>query len=156
MRYAIKKEGDQFDRIKLNAYVNGLDKQFELRAIDEVLYKELKQDEWGMDLCGIFKDYDDFAKMALGYVVMKGEEIVSGASSYSAYDGGIEVEIDTRKAYRRQGLARACGAKLILACLEKGLYPSWDAANMGSVTLSEQLGYHLNHEYITYSISRSK
>ena len=83
---------------------------------------------------------------------MKGEEIVAGASSYSGYQGGIEIEIDTKEAYRRQGMAYACGARLILECLERGWYPSWDAQNLWSVALAQKLGYHFEHEYTAYEI----
>ena len=50
----------------------------------------------------------------------------------------IKKEIDTQEDHRRKGLAYACGAKLILECLEKGLYPSWDAQNKWSVALAEK------------------
>lgn len=43
-------------------------------------------------------------------------------------------------------------AKLILECLEEGLYPSWDAQNKWSVALAEKLGYHFSHEYVAYEI----
>lgn len=79
--------------------------------------------------------------------------MVSGASSYTVYRGGIEIEIDTRIDYRRQGLALACGAKLIMECLKRGLYPSWDAQNPGSVALSQKLGYHFDREYPVYEIN---
>ena len=39
--------------------------------------------------------------------------------------------------------APACGAALVLTCLARGLYPSWDAANRESVALAEKLGYRL-------------
>ena len=32
-------------------------------------------------------------------------------------------------------------------CLERGLYPSWDAATPISVALAEKLGYHFSHTY---------
>lgn len=73
--------------------------------------------------------------------------IVSGASSYSRYLDGIEIEIDTREEYRRKGLAYICGAKLILECLKRNLYPSWDAHNPASIALAEKLGYHFSHAY---------
>ena len=87
-------------------------------------------------------------------MAMKGQKIVSGASSYSSYKDGIEIEIDTHKDYRRKGLAYACGAKLILACLEKGWYPSWDAHNKASVALAEKLGYHFDHAYTAFEIEK--
>lgn len=70
------------------------------------------------------------------------------------YDGGIEIEIDTRQDYRRKGLALACGARLILECVKRDLYPSWDAHNKGSVALSQRLGYHFDKEYTAYEVSR--
>ena len=45
------------------------------------------------------------------------------------------------------GLALAVCAKLILTCLDKGLYPSWDAANLASVSLARKLGYQPGHHY---------
>lgn len=103
-----------------------------------------------------FKDYDTYKKSGLGAVVLKDGELVAGASSYSRYNDGIEIEIDTRKDHRRKGLAYACGAKLILECLEKNLYPSWDAQNLASVALAEKLGYHFSHEYTAYEVTGFK
>ena len=79
-------------------------------------------------------------------------EVVSGASSYSSYTGGIEVEVDTKEEYRRNGLATACAAKLIIECLKRNLYPSWDAQNKWSVALAEKLGYHYSHAYTAYEM----
>lgn len=76
----------------------------------------------------------------------------AGASSYSGYRGGIEIEIDTNEVYRRKGLAYICGAKLILECLDRNLYPSWDAQNIWSVALAEKLGYHFDHAYTAYEV----
>ncbi|MNI84792.1 GNAT acetyltransferase [compost metagenome] len=75
---------------------------------------------------------------------------VAGASSYSVYNEGIEIEIDTKPEFRNRGLATACGAKLILECLERGLYPGWDAQDLRSVALAEKLGYHMDYPYTTY------
>jgi len=77
-------------------------------------------------------------------------QLVAGASSYTIYPGGIEIEIDTKPEYRDQGLATVCGAALILECLRRGLYPSWDAHDLRSVALAEKLGYHRDHPYPVY------
>ena len=63
---------------------------------------------------------------------------------------GGEVEVDTAPEVRRQGLASACAARLVLTCLEQGLYPSWDAHTRVSLALAEKLGYHSAGEYRTY------
>ncbi len=44
-------------------------------------------------------------------------------------------------------------SRLILLCLEKGLYPSWDAANLNSLGLARKLGYNYDSEYIIYIIN---
>lgn len=51
---------------------------------------------------------------------------------------------------RGRGLATACGARLILDCLERGLYPNWDAHDSRSLHLAEKLGYRLDHPYRAY------
>ena len=84
-------------------------------------------------------------------VATKGGQLAAGASSYSSYPGGIEIEIDTHKDFRRQGLAYSAGAALILACLDRGWYPSWDAANRPSLALAEKLGYQFSHPYPIYT-----
>lgn len=85
-------------------------------------------------------------------MVLCGNRLAAGASSYTSYDDGIEIEIDTHPDFRRRGLATACGARLILYCLAGGLYPGWDAANPESVALATKLGYHFDHEYDAYFI----
>lgn len=152
-RYAIKKEKDVFDVEYLKNIVNNVAKPFQLKMIDEEIYNQVMSNPWSQDLCSHFKDYNDYSKRGLGVVALENGLVVSGASSYTVYREGIEIEIATRKDYRRKGLALACGAKLILTCLERGLYPSWDAHNLGSVALSEKLGYHFDHEYTAYEIN---
>ncbi len=68
------------------------------------------------------------------------------------YELKVIIEIDTRDDHRRKGLAYACGARLILECLEKGLYPSWDAQNKWSVALAQKLKCHFSHEYMAYEV----
>lgn len=151
-RYAIKKEPDVFNEESLHGIVRRLTSPYTLRMIDKDLYEQIQILGWARDLCSQFKSYKDYKKHGLGAVVLKDGMIVSGASSYTWYNGGIEIEIDTRADERRRGLALACGAKLILECLERNLYPSWDAHNKGSVALAEKLGYHFDKEYPVYEI----
>lgn len=151
-RYAIKKEPDVFDTAKLEQAVLGLPEGYELKVIEEQEFNLCKSNNWALDLVSQYKDYDLYKRLGLGVVALKDGELVAGASSYSVYDKGIEIEIDTRQDHRRKGLAYACGAKLILECLRKNLYPSWDAQNKWSVALAEKLGYHFSHEYTAYEV----
>ncbi|MCC9944979.1 GNAT family N-acetyltransferase, partial [Streptococcus agalactiae] len=88
----------------------------------------------------------------IGYVIYYQGNIIAGASSYSTYKNGIEIEVDTHPDFRRRGLATIVAAQLILTCLDKGIYPSWDAHTRTSLNLAEKLGYEFSHEYIAYEI----
>lgn len=153
VRYAMKKEPDIFNRNRLENIIEQLPSEYTLRMIDEPVFHECRKENWCGDLVSQFADYNSYQRMGLGVVVMRDEVPVAGASSYTVYQGGIEVEIDTKMEYRRRGLATVCGAKLILECLDRGWYPSWDAQNLWSVALAEKLGYHFSHEYDAYEVT---
>ncbi len=121
---------------------------------DEQLVRESFEQSWSRDFCAQFRDTEDFLARGIGVGALFEGKLVAGASSYSIYRGGIEIEIDTKPEFRRQGLATTCGAKLILECLSRGLYPSWDAYDLRSVSLAEKLGYHLDRPYVVYALER--
>lgn len=147
LRYAIRKEPDVFDRGWLTDCAAALPAGVVLSPIRAGHVPLLMSQPWSRDLCGNFQDGADFARRGLGVLALRDGIPVAGASSYTVYDGGIEIEIDTRPDVRRLGLALACGARLILDCLDRDLYPSWDAHDLRSVALAEKLGYHLDRPY---------
>lgn len=149
-RYAFQKEADVFDRKSLEDAVAAMPKEYRMKMIDETLYEKCLEQSWCRDLVSCYDSYGMYQRYGMGVVIQKGGEIVSGASSYSSYIGGIEIEIDTKEGYRRKGLAYAAGAKLILECQKRGWYPSWDAQNLWSAALAEKLGYHRSHTYTAY------
>jgi GNAT superfamily N-acetyltransferase len=152
LRYAIKKEPNVFSRETLQRYVDSLPPEFELRLFDESLYHQAALENWSADFQGCFSDAADFLARGVAIAAIHNGKLVAGAGSYSVYNSGFEIEIDTHPDYRRRGLATACGAKLILYALDNGLYPSWDAFDLRSVTLAEKLGYHFDHPYVMYMI----
>lgn len=152
-RYAIKKEPDVFDKEKLIGYIKALNHCYEIKLFNEKIFQMARSEAWSVDLCSQFKDYADYEKRAVGIAILHEGKLVSGASPYAVYNGGIEIEIDTKPEYRQKGLATVCGAKLILECLACKLYPSWDAHDMRSVSLAEKLGYRMDYPYVTYELS---
>ena len=108
------------------------------------------------DFVSVFGGKDKYLKDGRGVVILKDGKIVSGASSYTRYKEGIEIEVDTKESERRQRLALISCSALILRCLEEGLYPSWDAHNLISVRLAEKLGYEFDHEYIAYEVASNE
>lgn len=150
-RYAIRKD-TQFDEEKLRRFASGLPDGYRVCKIDGAVYDKCLLNPVTADFVSVFNDKEMYLKYGLGMVIFKGDEIVSGASSYTRYLQGIEIEVDTIPSQRRKNLATAACASLILECLKEGLYPSWDAQNINSVHLAEKLGYEFSHEYTAYEI----
>lgn len=153
-RYATFKEKDVFDKGYLESLVRQLDHKYEIRSIDKPIYEELMTSSYEPfhDLCGQFLSYADYQEHGLGFVIKDQKQIIAGASSYTYYQEGIEIEVDTHPQYRQQGFAKICAAKLILECLDRNLYPSWDAHNQISLALSQKLGYHKDYSYLVYEV----
>lgn len=150
-RYAMKHD-TEFNRGQLQDLIKKLSDRYELRAIDGDLYDQCLMNPLTADFTANFGSKENYLKLGLGFVILKNGAIVSGASSFSRYKEGIEIEVDTAESERKKGLASIACAALILKCLEKGLYPSWDAQNLTSVRLAEKLGYQIDHEYQAYEI----
>lgn len=151
-RYALKKDEHHFDTGLLKQYMEAVPRGIRLKRIDDRLYRLALKEEWSRDLCSNFEDEKHFKAHGFGYVAMKGREIVAGCSVYGVSEGMMEIEVDTRKDCRRQGLALACSAAFLMECLEKGIVPNWDAANLQSVGLAEKLGYVYEKEYRVYQL----
>lgn len=153
VRFATQKDSSLFHRETLERLAASAEPDYHLQKIDEALFHLVQKNAWSQDLCSQFKDFADYSRHGIGIVALHNGEPVSGASSYTYYQGGIEIEIDTREDFRRRGLATACGARLILECLDRGLYPSWDAHDRASLSLAEKLGYRLDRPYPAYEWS---
>ena len=151
-RYAIKKD-TQFDQSFLRSMVRKLPEGYELKEIDKDVYDLCLTDPVTREFVSSFKSKEKYLEIGRGMVIMRSGRIVAGASSYTRYNEGIEIEVDTVKEERRKGLATIVSAALILRCLDEGLYPSWDAQNMDSVHLAEKLGYEFDHEYTAYEVA---
>ncbi len=151
-RYAIKKD-TKFDKDLLHKLTDRLPEGYELKDIDDKIYDMCLSDPVTRDFVSSFESKEKYLDIGRGVVVMRAGRIVAGASSFTRYNEGIEIEVDTVEEERRKGLATAASAALILRCLDEGLYPSWDAQNMNSVHLAGKLGYEFDHEYTAYEVS---
>ena len=150
VRYAFDRSRARFDRQQLETLAGNLPEGYRLCPIDGPLYEECRQLDFARDFVSQFRDADDYLTRGMGVAALWGDRLIGGASSYSVFPGGIEIEIDIQEEHRRKGLASACAAQLILRCLDRGLTPSWDAANMISVRLAQKLGYGSPREYPVY------
>lgn len=153
-RYAFQHKSEEFDLPFLKQIISTLPKEYELALIDEHWYLKALSEEWSRDLVNNFESSSDFMKRGIGVIITCNGEILSGASSYSIYDGGIEIQVDTKPSYRMKGLGYMVSAALIIACRERNIYPNWDAANEISMQLALKLGYNYSHSYSIYIINQ--
>lgn len=151
IRYAIRKD-TKFDKERLKKLADMLPDGYTIRRIDKDLYDKCLLNPVTADFVSSFETKEKYLEYGIGIVALKEGEIVAGASSYTRYIEGIEIEVDTIPSERRKHLATVVCASLILDCLEENLYPSWDAQNMNSVRLAEKLGYEYSHGYIAYEV----
>lgn len=137
---------------RLEKMASAVPAPFKIVPFDEEIFDIAREEYWSRSQAVQFADYEEFRRHGLGFAAMLGGIMAAGASAYSYYEGGIEVQIDTDTGFRQMGLARCCGAHLILECLKRGLYPSWDAHNQQSLVLAESFGYQPSGEYTAYEV----
>ncbi len=156
LRYATEKDPSVFDRAYLTRLREEIPAGFQLKRIDRECYEQTLKHSWAADLCAQFSSWEDYARRGRGFAAEREGELVCGASSYTVWSGGLEIEIDTREDCRRMGLATACAAALILDCLDRKKVPSWDAANPESLALAKKLGYRPAGSYETYLVTMER
>ena len=78
--------------------MEALPEEYEISMIDQNLYELCKSEIWTTDLVSQFPTYEDFRRLGIGVVICQNHTILSGASSYTRYRDGIEIQINTRDA----------------------------------------------------------
>ena len=156
IRYATRKSPEDLQNPetvrRLQQMAAAVPNHFKILPFDEEIFEIAREEYWSRSQAVQFRDYEEFREHGIGFAAFLGRIMAAGASTYSYYDGGIEVQIDTDTGFRQMGLAQCCGARLILECLERGIYPSWDAHNRQSLALAEKFGYKPAGEYIAYEV----
>ena len=149
-RYAFSDRAD-FDTEDLEKWLSMLPANYYLSPIDKESYECLAREAWSQDLQGDFSDFDQFqAEGGFGFLLYLGEEIIAGVSTGLVYHGALEIEIATKPAYQRQGLAKILGAQMILEAQNRSLFPLWDAHNEASKKVAESSGYQCLGVYPAY------
>lgn len=155
-RFAFSTE--QLDIEKLRQFKTVLPSGFRIEKIDLRLAKQFseKKNSFASVHGETFKSPEEFVERGIGFCVLEGDTIAAVASSFAVCDNGIEIQIDTRKKYRGNGLATAVAAHLIVYCLENNLDPGWDAATKISAKFAKKLGYTSQGTYEMHVFTNSK
>jgi GNAT superfamily N-acetyltransferase len=135
--------GQQLDLSHLRSLEKQVPEGYQTRRIDLHLARLIDADSGliSEDHVRNFESPEDFVERGIGFCILKGSRIVSGASSYAVCNSGIEVQVNTHPDFRRKGLATAAAAALLMHCLEHEIEAHWDAGNPISEKLARKLGY---------------
>jgi RimJ/RimL family protein N-acetyltransferase len=90
-----------------------------------------------------WKNFAAFQNHGGGMMAVKDGEVGAMAFSATRFDDWLEIGIETRAAFRGQGLARAVAVAMIRKGLESGITPVWACRqeNTGSLHLAQSLGF---------------
>lgn len=150
-RYSLNQMNpSDFDVSGLRQLAGQLPREYRFAKMDDAIARQAMSKAWSKDFVGNFLSVKDFLEKGIGIAVMKGEELVSAASSYAVYSKGIEVDIATKQDYRRLGLASMCSAAFMLSCIQNNKIVHWDAANKTSLAIAKKLGFTFYGEYNAY------
>lgn len=154
-RFGIVQKDYDFDDNILRRYIDALPEGFELVRFDKNIYNQAMAEDWSKEFCEVFSTAEEYLTRGFGYAALKDGKLVSGASTMTAYDGGIEIQVATHEKYRGRGIAMACAAALIQECSKRKIRPCWDAANLASKHMALSLGYEYKGEYTTIHMERN-
>lgn len=153
-RYGIMQKDYDFDRLQLQSFIDRLPRDFELQRFDSEMYRQAISEPWSKEFCETFLSEEDFLEKGFGFGVMHQGRLVSGASTMTVYDTGMEVQVTTREGFEGRGLAMACASALLMESMVRKLRPCWDAATLVSKHMALRLGYEYRGEYSTVRLHR--
>lgn len=143
-------DGFETEKIQERADKILLYEGFKLENIDEYYYNKALTEQWSKFFVNNFNNYDDYSKHGFGYIITKNGEIISGTSTYSYYNKGVEIEVATHEDYRKKGFATITASAFILECVRRKLIPHWDARNVTSLEIAKKMGFELRDKYIAF------
>ena len=124
----------------------------QIQRVDISLASQLRDE--GLSSFPGFSTLADFAERGIGFCATIEGRIISHVVSLMECREGIHIGIETDPDFRNKGFATVIGAKLLVHCIEQGIYPHWSASceNATSIHLAEKLGYVRDAVYGALSV----
>lgn len=152
-RYRLQGGETAFDEARIGTAIAGFPESFELRPFDRELMERAAAEEWSSDFVNGLSDPERAMEDGTCFAAVQDGTIVSGCTGCVLSPELMEVEIITRKGFRKRGMATASAASVIRACLAAGIRPEWDASSLFTVMLAEKQGFRCIRDYQVYEIS---
>ena len=143
---------DTLDAENLMGIIQRLPAGYELKRLNKKLCEQLTRDIANEYFFENYISIEDFIERGIGFCVLFNGEIVSAATSMASSRNEIDIEIETKENFQKQGLGTIVGAQLVLHCVQNNVNPKWLAANEDSEKLAERLGYLKGESYETFEI----
>jgi len=140
----------RFDRGLFEKQAQGLDAPpagFTLLPIDAGLCGRFADLAFAYEL--LWGSVQNFLSNGFGYCILVDGELASACDSPFCAGGWAEIGVETRAAYRRQGLARQVTTAFIRESIRRGLEPVWECwwENEPSRSLALHLGFEWLEDY---------
>ncbi len=105
--------------------------------------------EWGPNDVTFFGGLDAWEKTCFGYVLMRGEDILSEATVGPSALGCYEPGVFTQEEHRGKGYGTMVTARLVQEVEAMGRQTSWNCTiqNEGSIAIARKLGYRIMKEF---------
>ena len=130
----------------LEQILNQVPPDCELRRLDHDL---VLRTEWGPGDVAFYGGLDAWEKSGFGYVLMRGNEILSEATAGTPALGCFEPGVFTQEKHRGKGYGTMVTARLIQEIEAMGMNTYWNctAQNAGSIGIARNLGYRTRKEF---------
>jgi RimJ/RimL family protein N-acetyltransferase len=130
----------------LEAWLSQLPAGCDLRRLDRSL---ILRTEWGPNDVAYYGGLDAWEKICLGYVLMRGDELLSEATVGPAALGFYEPGVFTQEKQRGKNYGTLVTARLIQEIEAMGGRTYWNCAkqNAASAAIARKLGYRTEKEF---------
>ena len=137
---------DRLDAKTLQPLVAAVSTNIEITRLNLEQARRMSEDVHP-DLLGVYGAAEDLLSAGGGFCAIAAARVLSAATVAIAAEHAIEIQINTKKSARGQGLATAVSAALIIHCLERGIEPHWSTADPVSERLATRHGYVVSHRH---------
>ena len=109
---------------------------FHIQTIDQLTAENI-------GVLSSWSSIDAFLTNGIGFMILKGEELVSTCFSIFSSSKKVEIDVHTNEKYRRKGLAKFICSLFIEKCIELNKIPNWECFwdNEPSLNMADKLGF---------------